>query len=155
MAASAAQPLSLVSDELARDSDVTVSTGVTPQAEYKGFAAHVVSGVFLAIWIAWSILPENVLHALGVYYYPSRWWALAIPAYTLVVLAYLYVGVFSYNTEVLTLPVCDNRNIVDDTGVVITELQDVKHVEDVLKYTHRSTSGIYDLPIGVVDQILG
>lgn len=135
------------SDELARDSDVTVSTTVTPQAEYKGFSAYVISCIFITIWLCWSLLPDSILNTIGIYYYPSRWWALAIPAYVLVTMVYMYVSIANYNIEILTLPLDDNRNIVDDTGVVLSKCESYQ-------YIHKSSSGAWDLPLSVCNEIL-
>lgn len=131
-----------VSDELARESDVTVSTNVTPQAEYKGFASYVVSCIFLFVWVSWAFLPDRVLNSLGVYYYPSRWWALAVPSYVLVLMVYMYVGIALYDVEVLTLPLCDNRAVADDTGVVVAQP------------LFAGTSGVWDLPLVAVNEVL-
>lgn len=142
-----------VSDELARESDVTVSTNVTPQAEYKGFASYVISCIFVFVWICWSILPDRVLNYLGVYYYPSRWWALAIPSYVIVVMIYTYIALACYNIEHLTLPLDDNRNIVDNSGIIITQLKNFK-TQDIEKYISKGTSGVWDLPISIVNEVL-
>ena len=146
-------PLNVVSDELARESDVTVSTNVTPQAEYKGFASYVISCIFLFTWICWSFMPDRVLNKMGVYYYPSRWWALAIPSYVIVLMMYMYVGIACYDVEYLTLPLDDNRNVVDDSGIVVTQLENFR-AKDIDKYAYSGTSGVWDLPISTVNQIL-
>lgn len=119
---------SFVSDELARESDVTVSTNVTSQAEYKGFASFVISGIFLLIWLGWSLIPTKILNDLGIYYFPSRWWALAIPAWILMAMVYTYIALALYNIEVATVPLNDLRTLVDDAGVVVTEVdEDAAH----------------------------
>lgn len=146
-------PITFVSDELARESDVIVSTNVTPQAEYKGFASYVISCIFLFAWMCWSILPDRILNKLGIYYYPSRWWALAIPSYILVSMTYGYIALACYNIEYLTLPVNDVRNYVDDSGVIVTELDQFKR-EDMDTYLYSGTSGIWDLPTSVVHEVL-
>ncbi|KAH3661892.1 hypothetical protein OGAPHI_006071 [Ogataea philodendri] len=145
--------LPLISDALARESDVIVSTNITSQAEYKGFAAYVISFLFLFIWMSWSMLPDSLLNSVGIYYYPSRWWALAIPAYVLVLMMYTYVAVASYNTEIKTPPLDDPRTIVDTDGVVITELPEYQK-KDIDRYLFASTSGIWDLPLSEVNKVL-
>lgn len=42
-------------------------------------------------FVAWALLPGKTLHYFGVTYYPSRYYAVALPAYVLVV--YLLSGV--------------------------------------------------------------
>ncbi|GMG30584.1 unnamed protein product [Ambrosiozyma monospora] len=164
------QQQSSASDELARESDVTVSTNVTPQAEYKGFASYVMSCIFLFIWLSWSVLPDQILNEyLGIYYYPSRWWSLAIPSYVLVTMVYIYIALACYNIEVKTVALDDSRTLVDDTGVVITELDDVEICDsfgsgsgngnglgkgNIDDYLFKSTSGIWDLPISEVNRVL-
>ncbi|ODV87163.1 hypothetical protein CANARDRAFT_194138 [[Candida] arabinofermentans NRRL YB-2248] len=142
-----------ISDELARESDVTVSTYVTSQAEYKGFSTYVISCIFLFVWLSWSVLPDSILNKLGVYYYPSRWWALAIPSYVLVLMMYTYVGLALYNIEVATVKLDDPRTIVDDSGVIITELPGFNQ-DKIDEYLFNSTSGIWDLPIHEVNKVL-
>lgn len=146
-------PTAFVSDELARDSDVIVSTNVTPQAEYKGFASYVISCIFLFAWLCWSLLPDRILNMLGIYYYPSRWWALAIPSYILVSMVYGYVALACYNVEYLTLPLDDPRNFVDDSGLIVTELENFNK-DDMEKYLYNGTSGVWDLPTSVVNDVL-
>ncbi|KAH0534145.1 hypothetical protein FGG08_007254 [Glutinoglossum americanum] len=68
------------------------------------------------IYILWSYLPSPFLHALGIYYYPNRWWSLAIPSFLVMSLVYIYVALAAYNTEYLTLPIESIENIVDEVA---------------------------------------
>lgn len=38
------------------------------------------------LFLAWAYSPPQLLHSLGVTYYPSKWWALALPAWCCVAL---------------------------------------------------------------------
>ncbi|VEU20145.1 DEKNAAC100992 [Brettanomyces naardenensis] len=152
-------PETFVSDELARESDVTVSTNITPQAEYKGFASYVMSAIFLIVWLGWSLLPDKILHDVGIHYYPSRWWALAIPSYILIAMIYTYVALALYNIEVETVPLNDLRTLVDDSGVIVTQVHEgqARQAHEAVPldyYVHHPTSGIWDLPIGKVNEVL-
>ncbi|KAL1535825.1 phosphatidylinositol N-acetylglucosaminyltransferase subunit P-like isoform X4 [Salvia divinorum] len=31
------------------------------------------------IFIVWAYVPDHCLHSIGIYYYPNRYWALAVP----------------------------------------------------------------------------
>lgn len=64
------------------------------------------------------MLPTPFLHTLGIYYYPERWWALAVPAWLVVLLVWIYVALASWNTGVLTVGLGDVRCLVDRAGVV-------------------------------------
>lgn len=68
------------------------------------------------MYILWSYLPSPFLHQLGIYYYPNRWWSLAIPAWLVMTLVYIYVALACYNTGYLTLPMISIENIVDEAA---------------------------------------
>ncbi|ODQ81281.1 hypothetical protein BABINDRAFT_160650 [Babjeviella inositovora NRRL Y-12698] len=154
------------SDALARESDVTVSNKVTPHFEYKGFATFTIATIFFAVWLAWTFVPEAAFHRVGIYYYPSRWWALTIPAYLLMAMLYTYIALALYNIEVATVPLNDLRNIVDESGIMAnagetesTETFEGYGYNDVGvaaadPFVRVSTSGVRDLPISTVNQIL-
>ncbi|KZF23954.1 PIG-P-domain-containing protein [Xylona heveae TC161] len=87
-----------------------------PTYEYYGFALYLGSSLAFLIYLLWSYLPSPFLHQLGIHYYPNRWWSLAIPAYLVVTVLYIYVALASYNTGYLTLPMSSIENIVDETA---------------------------------------
>ncbi|EEF41839.1 phosphatidylinositol N-acetylglucosaminyltransferase subunit P isoform X2 [Ricinus communis] len=64
-------------------------------SEVYGFVGSITTIVATVIFLVWAYLPEAWLHSIGIFYYPDRYWALAIPIYAMVtvVLALLfYVG---------------------------------------------------------------
>ncbi|CAN0187309.1 unnamed protein product [Ascophyllum nodosum] len=68
--------------------------------EVYGFAGWIASFVAYAIYLVWAFVPESMLHAVGVTYYPSKYWAIAIPCAIFVtasslVLAYIAVNFLS------------------------------------------------------------
>ncbi|KAH7321240.1 PIG-P-like protein [Stachybotrys elegans] len=87
-----------------------------PTYEYYGFVLYLFSSLTFLIYLLWSYLPSPFLHALGIYYYPNRWWALAIPSFIVMLLCYIYVALAAYNTEMLTLPLDSVETIVDGAG---------------------------------------
>lgn len=89
-----------------------------PTYEYYGFVLYLASSLAFLMYILWSYLPSPFLHALGITYYPDRWWALAIPAWIVVVLIYIYVALGCYNVEYLTLGLHQLETMVDDAGSV-------------------------------------
>lgn len=72
-------------------------------AEVYGFCLYVSTFVLAALYLCWALLPERVLHAWGVTYYPSHWWALALPAWGCSALALLPLLYFLVNMR-FTLP---------------------------------------------------
>ncbi|PKX96458.1 uncharacterized protein P174DRAFT_363776 [Aspergillus novofumigatus IBT 16806] len=89
-----------------------------PTYEYYGFVLYLASSLAFLIYVLWSYLPSPFLHQLGIYYYPNRWWSLAIPAWLVMLIIYIYVALASYNTGYLTLPMNSIENIVDDVANV-------------------------------------
>ncbi|OBA24396.1 PIG-P-domain-containing protein [Metschnikowia bicuspidata var. bicuspidata NRRL YB-4993] len=135
----------LTEDSLARESDVTVSTNVTLYAEYKGFFMYVLSAVALTMFVMWILAPHSVLLSLGISYYPDKYWAQAIPMYFLMLMFYLYVLVTLYNNEVQTLKLDDLRVFTDEHSV---------SPEDPVDWLWKAPSGVWDLPIGLVNEVL-
>jgi len=68
------------------------------------------------MYIFWSFAPAAVLEAVGLSYYPSRWWSLALPSYLVVVVCYIFVALAGYNTSVLTYPLGALETVVDMAG---------------------------------------
>lgn len=89
-----------------------------PTYEYYGFVLYLFSTMTFLVYLLWSFLPSPFLHALGIFYYPNRWWALAIPAFITMLGVYIYVALALYNVEILTLPLASIETIVDDAAQV-------------------------------------
>ena len=89
-----------------------------PTYEYYGFVLYLASSLAFLMYILWSYLPSPFLHALGITYYPNRWWSLAIPAWIVMLLVFTYVALTSYNLEYLTLPMSSLECMVDDAANV-------------------------------------
>ncbi|KAI1209740.1 PIG-P-domain-containing protein [Annulohypoxylon truncatum] len=91
-----------------------------PTYEYYGFVLYLFSSLTFLIYLLWAYLPSPFLHALGIYYYPNRWWALAIPSFLVMLIVYIYVALAAYNTEILTLPLTSLETIVDEAAKIAT-----------------------------------
>lgn len=89
-----------------------------PTYEYYGFVLYLTACLAFLMYLLWSYLPSPFLHQVGVYYYPNRWWSLAIPSYLVMLVLYIYVALAAYNIGYLTLPMESIENIVDDAANV-------------------------------------
>ncbi|KGO74465.1 XPA C- terminal [Penicillium italicum] len=89
-----------------------------PTYEYYGFVLYLASSLAFLFYLLWSYLPSPFLHQLGIHYYPNRWWSLAIPAWLVMLLIYIYAALATYNTGYLTLPMHSIENIVDEVANV-------------------------------------
>ena len=122
-----------------------------PTYEYYGFALYLGSSAAFLMYILWAYVPAPMLHQMGIYYYPNRWWALAVPCWLVVLVIYIYVALASYNTRYLTLPLSSLENLVDEcaqvavvdrtTGQIVRDpvmLTDKLHEKDKEKGTRAS-----------------
>ncbi|KAM7194513.1 putative pig-p domain containing protein [Rhypophila sp. PSN 637] len=107
------------SSRLAQGSDpVPRASPKVPTYEYYGFVLYLFSTLSFLIYLLWSYLPSPFLHAIGVYYYPNRWWSVAIPSFLVMALVYIYVALALYNTEYLTLSLESVETVVDEAANV-------------------------------------
>ena len=107
----------------ASDDDLEPISRAAPQVptyEYYGFVLYLFSSLTFLVYLLWSFLPAPFLHALGITYYPDRWWSLAVPAFGVMSLVYIYVALASYNTEILTPALDAVETIVDDAAQIAT-----------------------------------
>ena len=70
------------------------------------------------MFLLWAYLPSALLHQLGIYYFPDRWWALAVPAWLVVAGLWIYVALASYNGGHLTLRMESTECMVDECAFV-------------------------------------
>ncbi|ESZ98639.1 hypothetical protein SBOR_0979 [Sclerotinia borealis F-4128] len=89
-----------------------------PTYEYYGFVLYLFSSLTFLLYLLWSYLPSPFLRALGIYYYPNRWWSLALPSWIVMLLVYIYVALASYNTGHLTLGMSSVETIIDGAANV-------------------------------------
>ncbi|KAI1414865.1 PIG-P-domain-containing protein [Hypoxylon sp. FL1857] len=139
-----------------------------PTYEYYGFVLYLFSSLVFLIYLLWSYLPSPFLHALGIYYYPNRWWALAIPSFLVMLIVYIYVALAAYNTEYLTLPMTSLETIVDEAAKVATidskgriRLGDRKPIAeekakqlDWKNIWNEGTDAVMDIPLAGVCEVL-
>jgi phosphatidylinositol glycan class P protein len=141
-----------------------------PTYEYYGFVLYLFSSLTFLLYLLWSYLPSPFLHALGIYYYPNRWWSLALPSFLVMLLVYIYVALAAYNTEYLTLPLCSIETIIDDAANVATidekgrmgNFHSARGERDETGSTikewaatwSQSTDAVMDVPLGGVCEVL-
>ncbi|KAI9350483.1 PIG-P, partial [Zopfochytrium polystomum] len=51
--------------------------------EIYGLVLHLSSAVVFVVYLGWALIPDDVLEAVGVTYYPNKYWSLAIPIFLL------------------------------------------------------------------------
>ncbi|CAN0308703.1 unnamed protein product [Ectocarpus sp. 12 AP-2014] len=97
--------------------------------EVYGFAGWIASLVAYALYLVWAYVPESTLQALGITYYPSKYWAIAIPSaifvtWSVAVLVYIAVNFmstapldsFDTITDMHAKPVVDRSSVWEQDG---------------------------------------
>ncbi|KAG0290425.1 hypothetical protein BGZ98_003475, partial [Dissophora globulifera] len=119
----------------------------TPTYEYYGFVLYLVSGITYAMYLGWAYLPKEVLDSMGITYYPSKYWSLALPVWLFVLVIYLYVAFFAinlYNTE----PFDSFLTITDEHA------NPFQTINSASSLTDDFVPDLMDIPIGMVNACL-
>ncbi|KAK0480822.1 PIG-P-domain-containing protein [Armillaria novae-zelandiae] len=119
--------------------------------EFYGFVAWTSTSLLFVVYLLWAVLPDEYIEWLGVTWYPSREWAVLLPAYSVVLflLAYfVYFALAIYGAPSLSdtctftdsrshyLPICEGR-------------------EGYASFAHPdAVPELYDVPIGLVNRVL-
>lgn len=84
-----------------------------PRAAY-GYAMYIGSNLLFILYLLWSIVPDYILqNYLGLYYYPSKYWAVAIPIWALTALAIFAFIIYPAINLLMTPDIDDIRTISD------------------------------------------
>ena len=103
------------------------------------FACWLATIVSYVAFLAWAFLPESVLQNYGITYYPSKYYALALPAYMIVLYWFVSISYIAVNM-IFTLDGTKSNTVYDsftvpiqsDTNVNPTQsLKSVPEVGDV------------------------
>eukprot|EP00771_Trimastix_marina_P002362 gnl/Trimastix_PCT/3492.p1 GENE.gnl/Trimastix_PCT/3492~~gnl/Trimastix_PCT/3492.p1 ORF type:complete len:198 (-),score=18.93 gnl/Trimastix_PCT/3492:137-730(-) len=77
-----------------------------------GFVAWITTYVLFVIYLLWAFLPDDLLYSLGITYYPNRYWAIAIPAYIVVLLLFVILFYVAINF-IITRPLDSKATFID------------------------------------------
>lgn len=80
--------------------------------EVYGFTGWITTGVAYGAFLCWAYLPEQALQAVGITYYPDKYWALAVPTWVCVAIVAAAWAYESWNAS-LVLPLESIRNLQD------------------------------------------
>lgn len=94
-------------------------------SEVYGFVGSISTIVASVIFFIWAYVPQSWLHSIGITYYPSRYWALAVPTYVMVSIVLMlgfYIGLNFISTpspaSIYTVFGEFATEFFSDTGVV-------------------------------------
>ena len=119
-------------------------------SEVLGFVLWLSSLLCFVAFLLWAYLPSSVLHSLSITYYPSHWWALAIPAYLSLLPLFIFTSYVAYNLHT-TLPLTHPATLIDPH----TRYPPPTHLIPPASLTPRySIPPIYDMPLDAVNAYL-
>lgn len=81
--------------------------------EVYGFVGSITTVVAAVIYFLWAYLPDSFLHSIGISYYPSRYWAVALPTYFMVTVV-LAIGCYIGLNFIATPPPTSLNVIYDE-----------------------------------------
>ncbi|KAJ3044392.1 hypothetical protein HDV00_002284 [Rhizophlyctis rosea] len=114
--------------------------------EYYGFVIYLSTIVGLILYLLWALLPDAILHSVGITYYPSRHWALVIPIWILGLIPFITLMFLGHNLFIT--PSLDSLYTITD------EFANPMPASDFHKLSKDSVPDLQDIPIGVVSEYL-
>ncbi|OBZ67528.1 Phosphatidylinositol N-acetylglucosaminyltransferase subunit P [Grifola frondosa] len=119
-------------------------------AEFYGFVAWTSTYLLFCLFLVWAFLPDEYIIALGVSWYPSREWALLLPAYGMVVILLTYFTYFAL-TFAGTPSLSDMSTITDSKA----HLPDADAPNPYLAHAQpNAIPEMYDIPLGMVNRVV-
>lgn len=100
--------------------------------EDYSFVAWIASFLVYATFLLWAFLPTELLTNIGFTYYPSRYYAIALPAYVLVVYVLANLAYLGYNM-ISTVDPSDFRSFRD-------KVHDDRRAPSVYQKFHKGDS---------------
>jgi len=88
------------------------SPSPSPERAVYGFVLYLSSWVCLTLYLVWAYIPYRCLHAIGLTYWPQKYWAIAAPTYLCVALVFGVVFYVAINFTIT--PSLDSRYTVTD-----------------------------------------
>ncbi|KAJ2844522.1 hypothetical protein GGI22_006850 [Coemansia erecta] len=121
----------------------------TPTFEYYGFVVYMVSMAAFVVYLAWAYLPDSALEAIGISYYPDRYWALALPAWWLTAVGFILL--FNIATNMYNTPPLDSLDNITDQ---YSNIRDITNANGFICDEIGGIPPISDLPITLANKCL-
>ncbi|KAG6917115.1 hypothetical protein DXG01_003781 [Tephrocybe rancida] len=116
--------------------------------EFYGFVAWTSTSLAFVIYVLWALVPDEYIQWIGIDWYPSREWAVLLPAWSIVVVITTYV-VYSSMAIAATPSFSDMSSITDNRAIFPIDPNDNTPYLSISK-----TPVLYDIPIGMVNRVL-
>ncbi|PCH35409.1 PIG-P [Wolfiporia cocos MD-104 SS10] len=122
-------------------------------AEFYGFVAATASTLLFALVLLWALAPDAALRAAGVSWYPSREWAVLLPAYTLVLVLLTYAA-YAALALARTPALGDLATLTDARALLPPADPDARASAFLAHARPGALPEMYDVPIGLVNRVV-
>ncbi|TNY18659.1 PIG-P-domain-containing protein [Rhodotorula diobovata] len=132
-------------------------TDPAPTVESQGFVLYVGSLVAFGAYLVWAVVPDAGLEAMGVEWYPARDWALLVPSWIVMLVAFVYSSYFCLN--LYNTPPLSSSELLDDPRAFVPPPPRPPRAPTPL-WAHSvlleqdAIPPLYDLPVEVVNRVL-
>lgn len=72
------------------------SPSPTPIRAIYGFVLYLAAYVIFVVYVVWAYVPDGWLDAIGLSYWPQKYWAVAVPCYLCMLWLLAYPAWFGY-----------------------------------------------------------
>ncbi|XP_045196630.1 phosphatidylinositol N-acetylglucosaminyltransferase subunit P-like isoform X2 [Mercenaria mercenaria] len=72
------------------------SPSPTPVRAIYGFVLYLAAYVIFVVYVVWAYVPDTWLDAVGLSYWPQKYWAVAVPCYLCMLWVLAYPAWFGY-----------------------------------------------------------
>ncbi|KAK9123574.1 hypothetical protein Sjap_013176 [Stephania japonica] len=107
---------------------VSKENGPNPSEVY-GFVGSISTVVATVLFLIWAYIPEPWLHSVGITYYPSRYWAFAVPIFAMVAVV-LAIGFYVGLNFMVTPPPTSFNTMFDEYSREPTKFADTTRGEE-------------------------
>lgn len=86
----------------------------TPARSIYGFVMYLSFKTVFVIYLGWALIPDKWLNTMNIYYYPQKYWAVAVPIQLLVAVTLFAFFIYPGLNLAMTPGVDDMRTITDN-----------------------------------------
>ncbi|KAM0752892.1 PIG-P-domain-containing protein [Meredithblackwellia eburnea MCA 4105] len=133
-----------------------------PSVESQGFVLYLTSLFAWITFLVWGLCPDEWLEWMGIEWYPAREWALLVPAWSIMLAAFVYFSYIALN--IFITPPLDSLHTLTDTQAYIlpyppktSELQSETSHPLLSHSVHLPPDAVptlHDLPVGLVNRVV-
>lgn len=90
---------------------------------FYGFMLYLGSYAVLTLYLVWAYVPTEWLHAIGLKYWPQKYWAIAIPVYVCIGIFIFAVFLYPGINYLLTPSFSSVRTIIDKHTIPVRSMK--------------------------------